>query len=334
LPWAPWRRVPPILALALLAVAGCGRYPQSTLNAAGPVARLELHLFDLVLWVVGFMALLVASLVTYVLVRFRERPGDRGLPPQYEGNRRLEVAWTVGPLLLVTLLAIPTVTDTFALSRAPADSLRVRVVGHQWWWEFDYPGARVATANELHIPAGRPVDLVLDSADVIHSFWVPMLAGKEDLIPGKTNHLFLSADRPGVYEGQCAEFCGVSHANMRFLVVAQAPADFRRWIAGLQRPAGVDPTDPLAAQGRRLFQTQGCGGCHTISGTPFDGLVGPNLTGFGSRRLLAAMMPNTAANLARWLADPPAVKPGADMPNLRLTPGQIRALAAYLRGLK
>lgn len=330
------RRPHALLACVALAFAcgGCGRYPQSTFVAVGPVSRMELQLFYLGLWIVGGVFLVVAASLAYVILRFRERPGDRGLPLQYEGDRRLELVWTLGPIVLLAILAVPTVKDTFALARMPAHALQVTVTGHQWWWQFGYPGQDIETADELHIPTGEKIDLAIGSVDVIHSFWVPQLAGKMDAVPGQINHLWLQADRPGIYDGQCAEFCGVSHANMRFIVDAQPPAAFADWLAQMHHPAGIDPTGGLAAVGHSLFQTESCAGCHTIDGTPYQGTIGPNLTGFGRRRLLASMMANTNANLVRWLTDPPAVKPGADMPDLHLSPAQIQALVAFLRGLQ
>jgi cytochrome c oxidase subunit 2 len=339
--WNSWwrrRSLPAALSLAALALAGCGRYAQSTFTPQGTVARVELQLFDLALWVVIPIGLLVGGLLIYILVRFRARPGDDGVPPQIEGNHRLEVGWTVAFVLILAVLAVPNLRDQFLVGDLPAqaaDPLHVTVTGHQFWWAFDYtdPGTRVVTANELHVPVGRPVDLALRSADVIHAFWVPELGGKTDVIPGRTNHMWLEAAKPGVYDGQCAEFCGVSHANMRLQVVAQEPADFARWVAHLRHP-DVTPRTPLAAQGQQIVLTT-CSSCHTVDGTSARGTVGPNLTGVGSRLYIAAgTLRNTDANLARWLRDPQAVKPGALMPDLHLSQAQIDALVAYLRGLK
>jgi cytochrome c oxidase subunit 2 len=234
------------------------------------------------------------------------------------------------------VIAVPNIRALFAASAPPAgeEVLPIQVTGHQWWWTFAYPTLGVVTANELHVPIGRAVQVHLRSADVIHSFWVPRLAGKMDVIPNQENRMWFKADRPGIYFGQCAEFCGVSHAHMGFRVVAQTAADFAAWVQTQQQPAPV-PTDPPAVHGAQLFLQRGCLACHTISGTPAQGTVGPNLTHVGSRQTLAAgVLANTPDNLARWLRDPQAVKPASLMPNLALDDASIGALVAYLHGLK
>lgn len=324
-----------LVGLATPGAAGCGRFPQSTLDPAGPVARSQLQLLNLSLWImVGVFAVVAVALV-YVVVRYRERPDDLRPPAPVEGNHRLEVAWTVAPLLVLAVLAVPTVRDTFALAGPPpgGDVLEVRAVGHQWWWEFSYPDLGIVTANELHIPTGRKIRLTLTSQDVIHSFWVPRLAGKTDVIPGRQNTMWLQADAAGTYPGQCAEFCGTSHANMRFLVVAQTPEDFDAWVKRRQSPV-TEARGDLARRGEAIFGRT-CMACHTVDGTKFQGKAGPNLTGIGSRQTLAAgLLANTDENLARWLEDPPAVKPGSRMPDYNLKKDEIDALVAYLRGLK
>lgn len=335
--WRGWRLAARLGWVPLASgLAACGRLPQSTFDPAGPVAASQLRLLNLSMWIMIAVFAIVAAILTYVVVRFRERPGQQGLPPQVEGNHRLEVLWTAGPILVLALLAVPTVRDVFALARTPegGDALRVRVVGHQWWWEFQYPDLGIVTANELVIPAGRKVSLTLTSADVIHSFWVPRLAGKMDLVPGRENSMWIQADEPGTYSGQCAEFCGTSHANMRFLVVARPAAEFDAWVKGQQNPV-VEPQTDLARRGQEIFG-QKCVACHAIRGTPFTkGAVGPNLTGVGSRQTIAAgMLPNTDENLRRWLDNPSAVKPNAKMPDYNLNEQEIDALIAYLRGLK
>jgi cytochrome c oxidase subunit 2 len=210
------------------------------------------------------------------------------------------------------------------------------VTGHQWWWEFDYQGMNILTGNELHIPVGEPVHLDLRSADVIHSFWVPSLQGKRDAIPGHDNTLWLSADKPGTYRGECTEFCGPEHANMNFIVVAQPRAEFDAWVAGQQRPAATGQTG-LAAEGAQTILTQACAGCHTINGLPGYnvGKVGPNLTHIGSRAYIAAgTLENTPENLARWIRNPQDVKPDNKMPTLGLDEDTINKIVAYLESLK
>jgi cytochrome c oxidase subunit 2 len=216
--------------------------------------------------------------------------------------------------------------------------MEITVTGHQWWWEVEYQNENegVVTANEIHIPVDEPVFLTLTSEDVIHSFWVPRLAGKQDLVPGKTEALTIQADEPGTYLGHCAEYCGLSHANMRFTVVAQTEEDFQAWVSG-QRQAAVEPTaDSEAAEGLELFTTEGCIACHAVQGVEgAEQEVGPDLTHFGSRRVLAGgILPNTPEELARWLANPPGVKPGSKMPDYNLTDEQIEALVAYLHSLE
>jgi cytochrome c oxidase subunit II len=317
--------------LVLLFLSACARHtiPQDTLNPAGEIAHKQAGLFWLVFWIATVVFVLVEGLLVVALIRFRHRPG-RGVPKQIHGNKRLEIAWTIAPALLLAGVAVPTIGTIFQLAAKPANALQITVTGHQWWWQVEYPSLKVITANEVHIPAGRPVYVTLKSVDVIHSFWVPRLAGKQDLEPGNTTHLTFEADRPGNYSGQCAEFCGDSHANMRFRVIAQTEADFEAWAAGQQRPAPV-PGDAL-----RIMQAKGCGGCHTIGGEEaFVGTMGPDLTHFGSRTTFAgAIFPNTEPYLRRWLEDPPAVKPGADMPNLHLTRPEIDTLIHYLENAR
>jgi cytochrome c oxidase subunit 2 len=214
----------------------------------------------------------------------------------------------------------------------PHGSLSVEVIGHQWWWEIRYPELGITTANELHLPVGRPVSLSLKSADVIHSFWVPRLGGKRDLVGGKVNHLVFTVDEPGEYPGQCAEFCGASHANMRLTVIAQSPADFEAWTKRLT--ATPIPPSGEAAKGHQAFLATGCVACHAIQGVA-AGVVGPNLTHVGSRKTLAGgILKNNPEDLARWLRNPPGVKPGALMPKLPLSDDQVAALVAYLGSLR
>ncbi len=281
--------------------------------------------------------MLVEALLVIAVVRFRHRPG-RGMPKQVHGHPALELTWTVIPAVILAAIAFPTVGTIFELAnRAPAGSLNVRVVGHQWWWEVEYPGLKVETANEIHIPVNRPIYFAITSNDVIHSFWIPRLAGKQDLEPGRTNHLTLEADTPGQYLGQCAEYCGLSHANMRLRVMAQTQADFDAWVAQQGRPAPAPPPATL-----QILQSHGCAGCHALNGVEGfapsaigQTMIGPDLTHFGARTTFAgSTFANTEVNLSNWLKNPPGVKPGADMPNLGLTQDEISALVAYLRSLR
>jgi cytochrome c oxidase subunit 2 len=331
------RSVPLGLVAAGIALflSGCARHPQSALAPAGPVARLEFGLMGEGLWIMVGVFAVVAALLLTVIVRFMARPGQqRPLPEQVEGNTYLEILWTVLPVLLLVMLIVPTVRATYALSTPQPKALQVRVVGHQFWWEFDYPQLHIKTADQLHIPAGQPVNLSITSADVIHSFWVPRLAGKQAAVPGHTGFLWLKADHPGVYDGQCAEFCGTSHSLMHFQVIAQTPAAFSAWVRMMQHPVDT-PATPLARQGAALFVSEGCFTCHSIAGTPYtSGTLGPSLTALGTHTILAAgVFTNTPQHLAQWLADPPAIMPGVIMPDFHLSKAQIAALVAYLEGL-
>lgn len=327
--------------LGLLAVACAKNAPQDALSPEGPFARRADSLFRPVFWIAAGIFFLVEGLLVYAVVRFRQR-SERDVPVQTHGNRRLEIAWTIVPALLMLGVAIPTVATIFSFAEAPAgrDVVNVKVTGHQWWWEYEYTdlktpdGQPLKTANELVIPVGRPVFLAMTSEDVIHSYWVPKIsAGKQDVIPGRTTHLTLQADRPGVYRGQCAEFCALSHANMRLRVIAQSPGDFERWVQGQLEPAAALP-EGLALQ--RLTST--CAACHTVRGVPnVGGITGPDLTHFASRTSFAgSMLEMTADNIALWLRGPADVKPGQVppmMPDYGLTEEEIAALVAYLRSL-
>ena len=325
-----------LLALVIL-LSACGRrvLPQDTFNSAGPEGHKINSLFWPVFWIAVGVFVLVEGLLVIALVRFRGRPG-RGIPRQVHGNKRLEVTWTIIPAVILAGVAVPTIGTIFALAARPAHSIQIDVTGHQWWWEVKYPSLHVTTANEIHIPVGRPVLVTITSKDVIHSFWVPRLAGKQDLEPGRVNHLTIEASQPGTYLGQCAEYCGFSHANMRLRVMADPPAQFQAWAAQEAKPVTAASTGTPAAQGGQIFATGACVGCHTVNGVKnASGTTGPDLTHFGSRTTFAgATFKNVPGNLANWLRDPPAIKPGADMPNLHLTEAQINALIAYLESLK
>jgi len=328
-------RVPTLgAAAAALATGGCAwDAPQSTVIARSDFARAILDVYAIITWASVVIALVVFAALAWVLARQRRRP-DGARPRQIRGHTLVEVAWTIAPALVLLVIAIPTIQVIFRTQQATASrgALEVVVRGWQWWWEFRYPSLGVVTANELYLPLGRPVLLVLEGPDVIHSFWVPQLGGKRDVVPGRTNHISLTPEVAGEYAGQCAEFCGLSHANMGLRVVVVPPGEFDRWVASQQAPA-AEPAG-AAAEGKAVYTSQACVGCHTIKGVS-AGTLGPDLTHFGSRRSVAAgMLPNTADNLVAWLRDPPAVKPGAKMPNLGLSEAQARALAAYLLSLE
>lgn len=338
------RRVPGRIGFALLALAGalltgCSTLPQSPLDVKGPVAEMQTGLLMYTLWIALGIGIFVTVALLFVVFRFRARPGVTSVPKQVHGNHTLEVIWTVIPILILVSVAYPTVNAAFATSTPPADAFTVRAEGNQWWFGFNYPEG-FTTANELRIPVGKPVRLEIVSRDVIHSFWVPKLAGKIDMIPNRTNVMWLQADEPGLYMGQCAEFCGDSHAKMRFRVLAMEEKEYTAWVE--QRLAMMDGPKNLsekAVLGREIFEGSkaNCWACHTVDGTKAKAVVGPNLTDVGQRHSIAGgIMDNTIENLQAWIANPPAFKPGTTMPihEGRLTPEEIKAVAEYLHSLK
>lgn len=322
------------LALVGLALGGCaGDGPMSTLTPYSDFNRAILSVYGIITWASLGIALVVFAVLGWNLVRYRERPGA-ALPAQTRGHTLLEIGWTIAPALVLLVIAIPTIQVIFRTQAAPRipDAVEVTVSARQWWWEFRYPQLDVVTANELHLPAGRPVHVTLEGPDVIHSFWIPSLGGKRDVIPGRLNTLLLTPEVPGEYWGQCAEFCGIAHAYMGMRAVVQSPEEFEQWVAAQQAPA-AEPSEAAAA-GRDLYARQACVGCHTIRGVS-AGVLGPDLTHFGSRRTVGAgLWPNTVDNVAAFIKDPPTLKPGAKMPNLGLTAEQARAIATYLLELK
>ncbi|HYU57868.1 MAG TPA: cytochrome c oxidase subunit II [Actinomycetota bacterium] len=330
-------RLAALAAVAALLLAACAKNaPQDTLDPAGPVARQIDGLFKPVFWIAAGVFFLVEGLLVFALLRFRHRKGRDGVPEQTHGNTRLEIAWTLAPALLLAGIAIPTVGAIFDLAQRPADAVQVTITAKQWWWAVEYPDLGVITANEIHIPVGKRVDFTLKSDNVIHSFWVPRLAGKQDVVPGHVNHLVMEAETPGEYRGQCVEFCGASHANMRLRLFADTPGDFDRWVNEQKADAAVPAEGSLAARGMAIFNDPNlCIRCHAVGGGPGSQVVAPSLTHFASRTTFAgSIFENDEANLRRWLADPPAVKPGSLMPDYGLSHEQIDALVAYLESLK
>jgi len=313
-------------------VVAMWRTPMSTVLTKSDFGRATDQIYGLIAWITLGIFVIVVGLLVYALVRFRERrPGE--LPRQIRGHSLLEIGWTIAPALVLLVIAIPTIQTIFRTQPAvePEGALEVTVRGHQWWWEFSYPALDIVTANELHLPLGRAAALRLEGPDVIHSFWVPQLGGKRDVIPGRLNRLTFTPEAPGEYLGQCAEFCGVSHANMRLRVIVDDTETWQAWVRLQQAPPAADAA---ATEGATVFAKSACVGCHTVRGVS-AGVVGPDLTHFGSRRTLAAgLLPNTPANLLAWIEDPPAVKPGAKMPALGLSPAEARAVAGYLASLR
>jgi cytochrome c oxidase subunit II len=312
---------------------------QSALHPAGPEAGHIHALWQFMELVAVVVFVVVISLLFYGAFHRRRRAEE--LAEGEPGERRIRNAVTAGVVLTVVILGVFLVFDFStgrALTAPRPPAVSISVTGHQWWWGVEYynavPNQRLTTANEIHIPVGRPVLVRLSSPDVIHSFWVPELNGKRDLIPGKQSSIWIQADTAGVYRGQCAEFCGVEHAKMAFVVVAEPPAQFERWYAA-QTDTARTPTDSLSARGQEVFFGSSCVMCHTIQGTPAGARMGPDLTHFASRRYLAAStLPNTRGNLAGWIVDPQRIKPGSQMPPNNLSPSDLQALLAYLGTLK
>ncbi len=327
--------------LALLA-AGCGRTETFPLTWTEPRSDFARELWDLqqLTNVLGVaVGVLVFAALGYIMFRFRYRSGMPE-PEHIHGSTRLELTWTVIPAILLAIIAVPTVRVIFATQQEPPpNALLIDVIGWQWWWEFRYPiaeGDTVFTANEIHVPVGTPINLRMTSADVIHSFWVPQMGGKRDLIPNRVNRILFTPEEPGIYIGVCAEFCGESHALMKMRLIAHTPEGFQEWLRNERRPAAEPlPTDSAVLIGQQLATSGTCAGCHVIRGTPAQiGRLGPDLTHFARRRTLAAgILENNAENLANWLRNPPAMKPGARMPNLNLTEDEIAYLVAYLQTL-
>jgi cytochrome c oxidase subunit 2 len=322
------------LTLALLVGLGGCAGVQSALAPSGVAAR-EIA----ALW----WAMAVGAIIIYVIVLGAAFYAVR-IRPERHGPLAEHVLILGGGVILPVVVLSALLTYSFSLGPSlqgpvASDALRVEVIGKQWWWEVRYLPAGnkepVISANELRIPTGEPVEVLLESTDVIHSFWVPSLAGKTDMIPGRTNRLVLQADRPGVYRGQCAEYCGGPHALMAFYVIAEPPEDFAAWLEREAQPA-QHPTDPFLARGHKLFLDSGCGTCHAIRGTLADGRFGPDLTHVGGRHSLAAgILPNNRGTLAGWIADSQTIKPGNKMPSFNTFEGEaLRALAAYLENLK
>ncbi len=324
--------------LVVMLFSACAKNaPQDFTDPVGPAAEKSDNLYQLVFWVAVGVFVIVEGLLFFAVFRFRQRRGrERQLPAQTHGNSRLEIGWTIAPALVLAVIAVPTVATIFDLSAEPEGNvLQINVTGHQWWWEVEYPESGVLTANEIHIPTGRPVRVTLTSFDVIHSFWVPKLAGKQDVVPGAVRKLTIQSDEPGVFNGQCMEYCGLSHANMRLVVIAQPEQEFQAWATAQQQPGLTPAVGSQAEAGQKVFLGGACVGCHAIGGTSAAGRIGPDLTHFAARSHFAgAIFQRTPENVAAWLKDPPGRKTGAKMPNLNLSDEQIAGLVAYLESLK
>lgn len=333
-----WRPGLLVAGAAVLPLVGCGDSRQSTLNPQSHAAR---EIASLWWWMLAAATLVMAGALLLLFVAWKRRR-EPGLPVLgrlgERGYNGLVVVF--GMLVPLAALIVVFVVANFSVAGATnapdpdSTAMTIEVTGNQWFWSVRYPQTGAQTANEIHIPTGTRVNTVLRSADVIHSFWVPELNRKADMIPGHPNRILLYAERPGFYRGQCAEFCGLQHANMATSVIAESPARFRAWLARQAQPRSA-PATAAQLRGEQIFQAQRCSACHTIRGTSADGTIGPDLTHVGARRTLAALtIANTPAMMARWISDPQSIKPGSKMPALDLGDGDVRLLTAYLQGLR
>jgi len=297
------------------------------------------HLSLFVMAICAGIFAVVFTLIIYATIKYRRRATDDDCePPQVYGSNQVELAWTVIPVLIVVVLFLASARVIHAVEDAqfPPDAIEVTATGHQFWWEFQYPKYGFVTANELHVPVSAngqslPIHIMLLSADTDHSFWVPQLAGKTDLIPNRKNEMWIEPHETGTYVGQCAQYCGTQHAKMLLSVVVQSPDDFQRWVGEQKVPAA---TYPQVGEGRRVFEANACMSCHTIAGTTANGRFGPDLTHLMSRSTIASgAAPNDEANLRLWVKTPDAIKPGCLMPAMQLNDHDVDALVAYLMSL-
>jgi cytochrome c oxidase subunit 2 len=328
---------------AAAAVAESAPPPLSPTNIFAPASTPAKSIYGLslfVLSVTGAIFLVVFSLLAYSVVKFRKRAGDAGRePPQVYGSNQVELAWTIIPILIVVALFMATARVIAVVQRAspPGNALEVIAIGHQFWWEYRYPQLGVVTANELHLPVSdsahpTPTLIQLLSADTDHSFWVPRLGGKTDLIPNHPNTMWIDPQETGIFLGQCAQYCGTQHAKMLLRVYVQSKDEFGQWIEQQRQPAFVNDT---VSQGERIFETTACIDCHTVSGTVANGRFGPDLTHLMSRDTIAAgAAPNTPENLRLWILNPNKIKPGSLMPAMELNEQDVNALTTYLETLR
>jgi cytochrome c oxidase subunit 2 len=327
-----------LASAAVLMLGGCTGW-QSALDVHGAAAINLKQLIILIIVTCSIVWSLVMVALIFALWRNRsQRERVRIHPPTERRMMIVVLAAVAATVIVIGAFTVMSFFATRSLNVAGSEDLTIKVRGLQWWWGVEYFGStqdqRFETANEIHIPVGKNVRLQLEGVDVIHSFWVPSLAGKQDLIPGRPNELIIRADRAGVYRGQCAEFCGLQHAHMAFFVIAEEPSAFEEW-ARLQRQNVAAVTDPEAAAGEQAFVGKQCAACHTIRGTPANGTTGPDLTHVGGRKYIAAgLLETTRGSLAAWIADPQTLKPGNNMPMVPLNPEELRSISAYLASLK
>jgi cytochrome c oxidase subunit 2 len=329
--------------LGTASLAGTAEPPLSPTNIFAPVSTPANTIFGLSVFVLAVTAIIfvvVFSLLAYAVVRFRKRTDDDGRePPQVYGSNQVELAWTVIPVLIVVALFMATARVIGSVQKAarPSDAIEVIAIGHQFWWEYRYPGLHVVTANELHVPVSDPAHptptfIRLLSADTDHSFWVPRLNGKTDLIPNHPNSMWIDPRETGLYLGQCAQYCGTQHAKMLLRVYVQTRVEFDHWIQEQTQPAHMSGA---ASEGQHIFETTACINCHAVAGTVADGRFGPDLSHLMSRDTIAAgAAPNTPENLRRWIQNPDSIKPGSRMPAMELSDRELDAVTAYLTTLR
>jgi len=336
--WHVLKRLLPLLGGLVLLLSACGREDLSALRPQGPVAEEQFGLMKLSITIMTFVVVVVFAIAIYVLIRFRRRPGDK-MPVQVEGSHKLEIIWTVIPIVLLVILGVPTIQSVFALAKdytKDPEAIQVKVTSHQYWWNFEYPGLGVTTSQELVIPQGKTISITAETADVIHSFWIPSLAGKIDTNPaGSTNTMYFSAPKTGIYQGKCAELCGPSHALMDFKVKVVDEASFQNWV-NAEKGAYIPPEDPAIA---KKFENE-CLSCHAIGDKGVPGAF-PVLTGIGDKLTVAGVLLNTDdakyenegtvyENLRKWIDDPQSVKPGNAMPDVELTEEELDGISKYL----
>ncbi len=307
----------------------------SLLNPAAEPAAGILDFGLLVIWICLGIFIVVFGALVFTLIQFRAKPGDEEKePPQVYGSEQLELAWTIIPILIVIVLGLITAGRIFVLQKTepPPESLAIRIVGHQWWWELQYEDYDFITANELHLPVNQVAFLDLESQDVIHSFWVPQLSGKTDLVPNRVNHMWIEPHETGLFVGQCAEYCGTQHAHMLLRVFVHTEEDFEKWVADQKKEARRVAS---VQAGRETFEQTACINCHTVRGVTEIGQFGPDLTHLMSRTTIGAgAAANDRENLITWITDPDHFKPGARMPAMKLDESEIRQVADYLMTLK
>lgn len=324
-----------MFAMLALLLMGCGDPTLSALLPQGEVADKQYSLMVLSLAIMIFVLLVVFVIYVFVIIKFRKRKGDDTIPEQVEGNHLLEILWTAIPILLLIILAVPTVMQTFDLSakdKPKKGELALKVTGHQYWWEFEYPKEEIITSQELVLPVNTKVHVELSSADVIHSFWIPSLAGKTDTNPGdgSKNYMWIeTGSKEQVYKGKCAELCGASHALMDFKVKVVSKDKYQAWVNSFKKASGKATGN--AAEGQKIFE-KNCLSCHAVGKE--GGNTGPNLTGFGDKQRVAGVLEHNKDNVKKWIKDPQKVKPGNNMPNVPLNDEEVDAVADYLLSLK